>query len=62
METIGNRVGVWTRQPPKEKREEGNRPWPVEMFSLTANRVPAICNMGVGKSVADRANALSEVE
>jgi len=32
------------------------------MFSLTANRVPGVCNMGIEKSVADRANALSEAE
>jgi len=129
VETIGNRVRVWTRQPLKEKREQRNRPWPVEVFSLTVrtriigpeartlelpllvrpgsffflfclNRglrgsvftgrslpypregisdilasgpiirvltvlqtvFPAVCNMGVSKSVANRADALSEVE
>jgi len=62
VETIGNRVRVWTRQPPKEKREQGNRPWPVEGFPLLRTVFPAVCNMGVEESVADRADALSEEE
>jgi len=34
----------------------------LKCFPLLQTVFPAICNMGVEKSVADRANALSEVE
>jgi len=30
-----------TRQPLIEKREQRNRPWPVEVVSLTANSIPS---------------------
>jgi len=62
VETIGNRVRVWSRQPLKEQRKQRNRLWPVEGFLLLQTVFPAICNMGVEKRVADRANALSEAE
>jgi len=34
----------------------------LEYFPLLQTVFPAVCNMGVEESVADRANALSEVE
>jgi len=34
----------------------------LECFPLLQTVFPAVCNMGVEESVADRANALSEAE
>ena len=62
METIGNRVRVSTRQPLKERENREIDRGLLKRFPLLQTVFPAVCNMGVEKSVADRANALSEAE
>jgi len=51
-----------TRQPLKEKESREIDRDVLKYFLLLQTVNPAVCNMGVEKSVADRANALSEAE
>ena len=62
VETIGKRVRVLTRQPLKEKESREIDRSLLKCFLLLQTVYPAVCNMGVEKSVADRANALSKAE
>jgi len=62
VETIGNRVHLLTRQPLKERENREIDRGLLKLFPLLQTVFPAVCNMGVEKSVADRANALSEAE
>ena len=59
---MGNRVGVLTRQPLKDKESREIDRGLLTCFLLLQTVYLAVCNMGGEKSVADRANALSEVE
>jgi len=52
--------GLGSRSRKRENREI-NRGL-LKCFLLLQTVFPAVCNMGVEKSVADRADALSEVE
>ena len=61
VETIGNRVRVLTRQPLKERENREIDRDLLKCFPLLQTVFPAVCNMGVEKSVADRANALTEL-
>jgi len=56
------RVRVLTRQPLKEKESREIHHGLLKCFLLLQTVYPAVCNMGVEESVADRANALSEAE
>jgi len=51
-----------TRQPLNEKESREIDCGLLKCFLFLQTVFPALCNMGVEKSVADRANALSEVE
>jgi len=51
-----------TRQPLKEKESREIDLGLLKCFLLLQTVYPAVCNMGVEKSVADRADALSEAE
>jgi len=51
-----------TRQPLKKRENRDIDRGLLKGFSLLQTLFPAVCNMGVEKSVADRANALSEAE
>ena len=59
---MGKRVRVLTRQPLKKKESREIDRGLLNCFLLLQTVYLAVCNMGVEKSVADRANALSEVE
>jgi len=59
---MGNRVRVLTRQPLKNKDSREIDRGLLKGFLLLQTVYPAVCNMGVEKRVADRANALSEAE
>jgi len=59
---MGKHVRVLTRQPLKEKESRKIDSGLLKCFLLLQTVYPAVCNMGVEKSVADRANALSEPE
>jgi len=62
VETIGNRNRVSTRQPLKERENREIDCGLLKCFPLLQTVFPAVCNRGVEKSVADRANALNEAE
>ena len=51
-----------TRQPLKERENREIDRGLLKCFPLLPTEFLAVCNMGVEKSVADRANALSEAE
>jgi len=59
---MGNRRRVLTRQPLKNKESREIDCGLLKSFLLLQTVYPAVCNMGGEESVADRANALSEVE
>jgi len=59
---MGNRVRVLTRQPLKNKESREIDRGLLTCFLLLQTVYLAVCNMGGEESVADRANALSEVE
>jgi len=62
VEIIGKRVRVLTRQPLKEKENREIDRGLLKCFPLLQTVYPAVCNMGIERNVADRANALSEAE
>jgi len=59
---MGKRVRVLTRQPLKKKESREIDRGLLKCFPLLKTVYPAVCNMGVEKSVADCANVLSEAE
>jgi len=56
------RVRVLTRQPLKEKESREIDRGLLKCVPLLQTVCPAICTMGVEKSVADRADALSKAQ
>jgi len=60
--TIGKGVRVLTRQPLEDKERRAIDRALLKCFLLLQTVYPAVCNMGVEKSVADRGDALSKVE
>jgi len=59
IETIGKRVRVLTRQPLTEKDRKIDHGL-LKCFLLLQTVYPAVCNIGVDKSVADLPDALRE--
>jgi len=55
-------VGVFSRQPLKDKVSTEIDNGLLKCFLLLRTVCPAVCNMGVEKSVADCAEALSEAQ